>query len=445
MTSIRINQKFVDSLKPDTKRKLTFSDTLLTGFMFVVYPSGKASYAANTRINGKLKRITLGKHPTLSANEARDKARPILQQMYEGIDPVKEQEKTLALAVAQSTTLRTIFNGYVNVRELKAGTKKDMANSLKYYLPDWMDKPIRAITRKDVENRFIDLRSKSGLPTADKAFRYLSAIMNFAKADETAGGHRLITENPCDVIKDKKFKRTSPARKSYLNEGAISILLEYAYSIRMHPQAPQNGVTDQGINYVLLLLLTGLRKSEAMSMKWADVDHNRDVFVIHDTKNGIDHYIPISLDVKTLLYRQKIIAGSSEWVFPARYGQGHMTEPKSQLAKINKSVNLDFTLHDLRRTFATHAKVNGADHDLIRRALNHKSGGSITDKYIVDRVDFLRPVFEAVAEQYAYYYHGGDGKAEYYDDGRVFDFMPDPDPNEPLPPPHVFKDRTKEG
>lgn len=54
-------------------------------------------------------------------------------------------------------------------------------------------------------------------------------------------------------------------------------------------------------------------------------------------------------------------------------------QPNSQLAKIKAATGLDFCFHDLRRTFATHAQAQGMDHELIRRALNHSSGGGVTE------------------------------------------------------------------
>ena len=68
----------------------------------------------------------------------------------------------------------------------------------------------------------------------------------------------------------------------------------------------------------------------------------------------------------------------------------------------------------------------GADLDMIRRALNHKAGSSITEQYIVDRIDLVRPVFNAVADQYKYYIQGGTGKAVYHPDGGVLD-LSDPE------------------
>jgi integrase len=80
-----------------------------------------------------------------------------------------------------------------------------------------------------------------------------------------------------------------------------------------------------------------------------------------------------------------------------------MTEPKSQLKKICNYTGVKFRLHDLRRTFATHAEKNGSSYDLIRKALNHKAK-TVTSTYIITQVDTLRPVFDAVADGYHTYY-----------------------------------------
>ena len=90
-------------------------------------------------------------------------------------------------------------------------------------------------------------------------------------------------------------------------------------------------------------------------------------------------------------------------MFPARYGNGHMTEPKSQLKRICDYTGILFRFHDLRRTFATHAQANGVAYELIQKSLNHKSQ-SITEGYIITQIDTLRPVFDAVADGYLRYY-----------------------------------------
>ena len=105
-----------------------------------------------------------------------------------------------------------------------------------------------------------------------------------------------------------------------------------------------------------------------------------------------------------LLKLQRDADRKSDWVFPSKITGTHIIEPKSQLERIIKATGLTFTFHDLRRTFATHANALGQPYDLIRRALNHKSGEGITSDYIITQIETLRPVFETVAKGYHTYY-----------------------------------------
>ena len=112
----------------------------------------------------------------------------------------------------------------------------------------------------------------------------------------------------------------------------------------------------------------------------------------------------MSTSVEWTLKQQREFAGDTQWVFPAKLGDNHMTQPNSQLDKIKAATGLDFCFHDLRRTFATHAQAQGMDYELIRRALNHSSGGGVTSQYIITQVETLRPVFQAVADGYHTYH-----------------------------------------
>lgn len=69
------------------------------------------------------------------------------------------------------------------------------------------------------------------------------------------------------------------------------------------------------------------------------------------------------------------------------------------------------------------AQAQSMDYELIRRALNHKSGGGITSQYIITQVETLRPVFQAVA----------DGYHTYHDPGWQIDDEPELEPTDRTP------------
>src|SRR6056297_614091 len=403
----KITQKLLSSLKPETSAKFIRDDTL-TGFGVKVSATGRKSFIVEGRIRGgRTRRITLGQDPAMSLSTAKDLAREYIQLMQKGEDPVAKKKKELAKQEALGKTVGDVFDGYIAARDLKARTEQDYSNAFNLYFGDWKDRSIREITRQDAEDRFIALRDASGLATAAKSFRIMSAVFNFALADEV-DGERLITENPTDVIKQKGYKRTVKRRTRFLDDDEIAKLIHFDLTVKDWPETPTHGVTDQGMNFTMLLLYSGLRKSEGLRMRWQDINLTKKHLVVHDTKNKTDHYIPLSRLITGTLTRQKAYLErlgkeASPWVFPAVRGEGHMTEPKSQLKKITEATGIKFAFHDLRRTFATHAEANGVTFELIRRALNHKSR-SVTEGYIITQIDTLRPVFDAVADGYHRYY-----------------------------------------
>lgn len=402
-----ITNRLIESLTPGNTDYFVRDDRL-RGFGLKVSPSGRVSFIAEGRIrttsSSRTRRFTLGTYPALTVARARELATERLSLMQQGIDPVEAQREAQEQEVARSQSLQDIFLAFLRAREHAPKTKADYVNTVKLVFRDWLDQPIRSVSRTAVQDRFLEIKENRGEAQASKAMRILSAVMNYAKAEEV-GGERLIAENPCDILKERRIVRRLPQRDGYLTDEEIYELIHFRDNIMDWPDGRRHGVTKQGINYIMLLMMTGLRRSEAFGIIWADVDFEKKLFTVRDTKNGTDHVIPMSTSVEWTLKQQKEFVGEeTPWVFPAARGDGHMTEPKSQLARVKDATGLDFTLHDLRRTFATHAQALGMDYELIRRALNHKSGGGITSQYIITQVETLRPVFQAVADGYHTYY-----------------------------------------
>ena len=420
MPTVKITQSLVKQLentgKPKTKGK--YYDQSLSGFLVVHYTSGRTAFCVRTRIKGKDTLQTIGKHPALSVQEARDKARVALSAMFDGINPKQEQARQEQHSRAMSVTLRHQLEKYLKARNLK--TEKDYRNCLENYMSKWMDKPVRSLSRMEYEEAYLDVKTNVSQATATKMNRYLSAVLNWTMADEVQG-ERLLKENVTDVIKEKRYSTAVKPKEDYLEATEVEKLLDYLTWHREHPQWTPDGVTDRGAAFVLLLLYTGLRKTEALSLRWENIDFESLVFTVQETKNNIEHYVPMSNPVLAVLWR---LAGNEKplegWVFPSATKSGHWANPSKTIANIAKASGVDFRLHDLRRTFATHARILGMDYDLIRRSMNHKSGGHITDKYIVERIELIRPVFDKIAEGFSNYSigeHTGKGyPKQYYED-----------------------------
>ena len=412
---MKLTDTVVRKLEPSDKDQFVRCE-YTRGFGVKVSPTGRKTFFAEGRVRGAgTARKAIGTYPVFSSERARKEALTLLQRMQQGTSPKAEDARIKAEESFKGTTLRQVFGEYLETRSLKPKTAYDYRSVMNTVFEQWQDKPIASISRNEVLKHFTKEKDLRGHATANKAFRMLSALCNYAKADEL-NGMRLLTENPVDVLKEKRIPRSNKPRETYLLEADIHKLIEFSDTyddwFAREGARPQHRVTSQGMHLILLLLYTGLRRSEGLGLLWEDVDLETKLLIARDTKNNTDHSIPLSQMVVWILKAQKKNSGETPWVFPNRNQTGPMVEPKSQLKAICDATGLKFTLHDLRRTFATHAHAAGVDFESVRKAMNHKSGGSITSSYIIRNVEVLRPVFDKIWEQFW----------EYHDPGRFDEY-----------------------
>ena len=424
-----ITQSLVDRLKPNGK-DFSIHDDKLKGFKVRVQPKGPITFEAHMRVaGGRPVRFTLGHPDLMTVAEARRAAEEPLRLMRQGINPhahkkqqAEEKQREIAKDKALSITLFELFEKFMAIREKRDSTIRDYNWVMRSLIADWRNKPVRDIKRSDVEEKFISIRREKSQATAVKFKRVLNTLCNFAMQEEIEG-EPLLSFNPVSVLSGKRYDLTIHPKNRYLNDQEIHRLLFYAYIERGYP-TPQtfrrdnkDGVSDQGLNYILLILYTGIRRSEAERLRWEDIDFRKRLFVLKNTKNGRDHIVPMSKMVFRLLESQKVLAGSSAWVFPSPGSRsGHISEPRSQLDRLRQATSLSkFTFHDLRRTFAKKASEFGIDHQRIKKSLNHKSS-DVTEAYIGVSVKMIRPVFEEISRGYLTFFDEELAKQVYDDD-----------------------------
>lgn len=392
----KLTKRFLDALTNTTGKPVFYWDTQTQGFGVKLTAAGAINFIAERHalINGerKNKRLTLGRYPELSLEEARKRAMEALAKLRDGIDPIEEKRlkheakrREKHVTKALSKTLGDLVDDYLTHRPLKPKTIYDYRNTFKNCFSDWLEKPIRSITRQDVQARYFAIQKKGGrnagekgLGQANKAMAYLNSVMEYAKADEIEGV-RLIEDNPVEVLKAKRLKRALKPRSRIIPLERIG---EFVYCLDNSPT-----LDTKSRNLLKLYLFTGKRRSELLTLKWENVylDAPIPYFLIRDTKNGLDDYVPITTATKEAFEELRALRAErypdSPWVFPAYRGKGHYLDPRKRLGKFTKELGIDFSLHDLRRTFATAGEDIGISEIQIKRALNHKNK-SITERYI---------------------------------------------------------------
>lgn len=201
-------------------------DDKVKGFAAKVNPSGSIKLIAEVRHDGRTVRKTLGEYPHAIVSEARNQALSFMQQVRSG--QLKKHE--------DNPSLKVLFEAYIRGERLKPGTLKlkDYRGVIFFYLQDWLEEPVDQITKQMIEKKFFQIRDKGingGKPTysqATKVMRILSALMNYARADE------MIDSNPVEVLKLKRIDQSIKKRENYLPAHKVIELLSKTAS-EAHP------------------------------------------------------------------------------------------------------------------------------------------------------------------------------------------------------------------
>ncbi len=152
-------------------------------------------------------------------------------------------------------------------------------------------------------------------------------------------------------------------------------------------------------DYLLLVLFTGLKRQEAARLKWNDIDFNNNTLTVADTKNHLNHTLPLSNFLFELLQsRYNANATNSKFVFSGNSKAGYLVEPQEQIKAIVKMFGITFTIHDLRTTFITIAESIDIPAYTLKRLLNHKSQ-DITNSYICIEIERLRKPMQLITNK----------------------------------------------
>jgi integrase len=325
-----------------------------------------------TRLDGKLIRVTLGKHPALSLAEAREEARRVISLAAAGTDP--RQVRAEAKAQRQSERRNTFeacadeFLQKHAERRLRLSTQREYRRILTG--PDtraWRGRPISQIGKRDVLDviEAIDSRGSSG--ASKRALVYLRKFFGWCAERD------IIATPPTDRI---RAPHPEVKRDRVLNEEELCYFLRGL-------QAEQSIFGP----FLRILLLTGQRRSEVAGMLWSEL-HDLEIQRAHwlipgqRTKNKQSHLVPLSPVVRNLILSLPLV---SDLVFTTTgetpvSGFGKVkARLDAHIENIRKREGLGpmspWTLHDLRRTMVTvmNEKLGIAPH-VVEAVVNHISG-----------------------------------------------------------------------
>lgn len=261
-------------------------------------------------------------------------------------------------------------------------------------LDDWLDQPVNNITRDMVIERYRKIGSQTK-SRANATMRYLRALLNYAAARyRTSDGKPMMDDNPVDVISQTRAWYRNERRKTVIKPYQLKVWLKAVMALKEDLINKERATAS---DYLMLVLLTGLRRSEAEGLRWDQVDLNDQTLTVIDTKNHQDHTLPMSDYLFDMLRRRKKDE-VNEYVFAARGGVGHICEPRKAMVKVMDESGINFCIHDLRRTFATIADSLDIPGYAVKALLNHKDVNDITAGYIIIDVNRLRGPMQKIAD-----------------------------------------------
>ena len=368
MPTLRLNQVKVDALKPRNS-VYDVRDRDLKGFGVRTYPSGAKRYFVHSQHQGQRVWKIVGQAGSIDTDEARDRARAMLVSIRE--------ESAEGYAALPDTPLETVadevFRRYA--RHWKPSTLKVNLSYFKNQILPWFKgRPIAEIVRDDVQRWFSSLHNTP--VAADRSAPILSVIMRQAEVY----GYRPEGTNPCAGI--KRYRRQG--RERFLSTAEVRRLGEVLTSHEAdHPQA---------VAIVRLLLLTGCRKGEIVSLKWSYYREGK--LFLPDSKVG-PRTVWLSSAARAIL---DDLPRKSVWVFPSPRTDSCMTAAAVNpiWCRLREEADLgDVRLHDCRHTYASMALAQGETVLTIGRLLGH-SNPATTLKYTHLSDSMVREAADAV-------------------------------------------------
>ncbi|MDF3982185.1 tyrosine-type recombinase/integrase [Luteibacter sp. PPL554] len=425
-------------------REWRLRDSELPGLQVRV-TAGTVGWYVDRRMGGKAGRLrSIGTHPELTVAEARARGRKWLALMAEGRDPLVEKKAHQQNALHARTRDRlTLAVAYRDFQLATAGTVKPSTVTDRKKVEKWMvGCPLWAVPIVDIDRALVvasldPLRAHlvEGKPrptwgpkslsagTLHKLYTYLQGAYQWAAIElklpvleSPFAQWRTMTRWPQPQRRTSYLRTQKPEGVAWLK--ALVELQQRAHDPELLTNRPDPRAaglkphTSVLVDFFVLVLLWGTRRTETARLRWSEVRFDDQVVFLapETTKSGKVAAVPLGPWATEILQARKTANerwrpdAPNDWVFPSRQHGKPIAEPRNILETLQAETGLWITAHDLRRTMATEIGMEAQMKDLTKllvagAALHHaqgKTGGAVagaTEGYLMDKAGALRPLF----------------------------------------------------
>ncbi len=378
-----LTARAVETVKPDPIKRVEIPDAALPGFYLILQPSGAKSWALRYRHGGRPRKLTLGRYPAFGLKEARSEAGKALQLLEHGTDPgvVKKAAQGEAREIENTDRdkMATVIDLFIRRHAQRNRRWRDvLAMFRREVLPEWGDKRIQDITKREAVNLLDAIVDRGSPITANRLRAHLNTLFGWAK-------HRdIITSSPLEGIKPPAPEKP---RDRVLSD----------QEIRWFWKACDKLGQPFGRLYQFLLL-TGQRLREGAEMTEGEVLGTVWTIPAARSKNGDAHTVPLSGAALHVLASLRRIRGNFLFTTTGTSPISGFTRAKARLDSIMTDIAsheagqlveiVPFTIHDLRRTAATGMAGLRFPPHVVEAVLNHKSGTRRGVAGVYNRFDY---------------------------------------------------------
>jgi integrase len=343
---MKLTDTGIKALLVKPKGQKTYWDDMLKGFGCRVSQGGTKSFVVQHGADRRL--ITIGRYPVITLADARTEAKRILAELTLG----RHRPRTVRwdealeryLAACEEKNRKRTVHAYKRLLNRHFPFKRQQLSD---------------ITPEDIERRVSNIKAPG---ERSHALVAVKVFLGWCQKPP----RRYIPHNPCEGMAPTKRK----ARRRILTDAELTAVFQTAMA-----------GTDTFSPIVALLILTGQRRNEIASLRrsWCNKAQRLITFPESITKNKVEHAFPYGAMVEHVLNRPSL--SDSDLFFPPyrSHVRGIPTTTYAGCGKDKQRFDracgvVGWTLHDLRRTFATRVAELGVLPHVVERLLNHRLG-----------------------------------------------------------------------
>lgn len=401
MQSRKLTKRVVDAASAEDCSYIIW-DVDLSGFGLKVNPTGKKSYLLKYRVGGgrgaTVRKPTIGTHGALTLEQARAIAREWMAQIRQGGDPGGERAIKRA-APRMNELLDRYLSDHAEPHKKPKSIAQDRRTIDVHLRPALGQKKVVDLARNDVAA--LHRRLGETPYQANRTLALLSKAMNLAEG----WGMRPDGSNPCRHV--KKYREQK--RERFLSAQELARLGEALAAAErgdvMIERAGKGGekayssILPQAIAAIRLLVFTGARVSEILSLERAHVNLEAGRLELPDSKTGAK-FVYLPAPAKALLAVMPEVENNPYVITGGKPGT-HLVNLKDSWGAIRDAADLsDVRIHDLRHSFASIGAAGGMSLPVIGALLGHKDTAT-TARYAHLSDDPLRAAADAIGGQIA--------------------------------------------